>query len=178
MGCFFSDQKGIIDNCVSGDNWSLETQFTWSLQHGRVNNTADQPHNAQQRDIYVGPRMIKAVEARWQGNLQELAAGMLIATPANENSHGHQFWIGKILEVLMHEIEKAHWYNTLSENAFTGKYTVEMIEFPMTRRGRKMKRNICNTSTLDISDVDIIVYDFTLTKAGCLRKSTIDIIKG
>ena len=29
---FFSDQQGIINNCVSGDNWSLETQFTWSLQ--------------------------------------------------------------------------------------------------------------------------------------------------
>ena len=77
----FSDQKGIIDNCVSGDNWSLETQFTWSLQHDRVNNTPDQPNNAindrlvhpQQTDIYVGPRITKAVEARWQGNLQELA---------------------------------------------------------------------------------------------------------
>ena len=28
-----------------------------------------------------------------------------------------------------------------------------------------------------MQEVDIIVYDFTLTKAGCLRKSTIDIIK-
>ena len=52
-----------------------------------------------------------------------------------------------------------------------------MIECPMTMGGKKRKRNICNTSTLDIFDVDIIVYDFTLTKAGCLRKSTIDIIK-
>ena len=96
---FLVIKKGIIDNCVSGDNWSLEMQFTWSLQHDRVNNTPDQPNNAindnlvhpQQRDIYVGPRVNKAVEARWQGNLQELAAGMLIATLANENSHGHQF---------------------------------------------------------------------------------------
>ena len=40
-----------------------------------------------------------------------------------------------------------------------------------------MKRNIRNTSTLDMQEVDIIVYDFTLTKAGRLRKSTIDIIK-
>ena len=188
---FFSDQKGIIDNSVSGDNWTLETPFTWSLQYDRVNNTLEQPAHAindnlvhpQQRDIYVGPRMTKAAEARWQGNLQELAVGMLIATPADENSHGHQFWLGKILEVLMNEIEKTiksikvHWYNTRSENAFTGKYTLEMIECPTTRGGRKRKRNIRNTSTLDISDVDIIVYDFTLTKAGRLRKSTIDIIK-
>ena len=50
-------------------------------------------------------------------------------------------------------------------------------ECPTTRGGRKRKRNTRNTSTLDISDVDIIVYDFTLTKAGHLRKSTIDIFK-
>ena len=102
---------------------------------------------------------------------------------SDENSHGHQFWIGKILEVLTHEIEhkiksiKVHWYNTRSQNAFTGKYTLEMIECPRTRGGRKRKRNIHNTSTLDISDVDIIFYEFTLTEAGRLRKSTIDIIK-
>ena len=61
----------------------------------RVNNTPYQPNNAindslvhpQQRDIYVGPRMTKATEARWQGNLQELAVGMLIATPIDKNSH-------------------------------------------------------------------------------------------
>ena len=83
--------------------------FTWSLQHDRVTKKSpEQPKNAindslvhpQQRDIYVGPRMTKATEARWQGNLQELTAWMLIATPADENSHGHQFWLGKILEVL------------------------------------------------------------------------------
>ena len=34
-----------------------------------------------------------------------------------------------------------------------------------------------NTTTLDMQEVDIIVYDFTPTKAGRLRKSTIDIIK-
>ena len=34
-----------------------------------------------------------------------------------------------------------------------------------------------NTTTLDMQEVDIIVYDITLTKARRLRKSTIDIIK-
>ena len=83
----------------------------------------------------------------------------------------------------MHEIEqtiksiKLHWYTTKSENAFMGKYTLEMIECPTTWGGRKRKQNIRNTSTLDICDVDIIVYDFTLTKAGRLRKSKIHIIK-
>ena len=66
----------------------------------------------------------------------------------HENSHGHQFWVGKILELLMHEIEnmiksiKVHWYNTRSQNAFTGKYTLEMMECLTTRGRRKRKRNI------------------------------------
>ena len=34
-----------------------------------------------------------------------------------------------------------------------------------------------DTSTLDMQEVDIIVYDFTLTKVGCLRKSTLDNLK-
>ena len=41
----------------------------------------------------------------------------------------------------------------------------------------KKKRNIRNTSSLDISEVDIIVYNFALTKVGHLRKLTIEIIK-
>ena len=52
-----------------------------------------------------------------------------------------------------------------------------MMESPISRGNRERKRNICNTSTLDMQEVDIIVYDFTLTKVGRLRKSTIDIIK-
>ena len=72
---------------------------------------------------------------------------------------------------------KVHRYNTTSKNAFTGKYTLEMLECPTSRGSRKRKRNICKTSTLDMHLVDIIVYDFTLTKVGCLRKSKIDIIK-
>ena len=72
---------------------------------------------------------------------------------------------------------KVHWYNTTSKNAFTGKYTLEMMECPTSRGNRKLKRNIRNTSILDMQEVDIIVYDFTLTKVGRLRKSTIDIIK-
>ena len=108
---------------------------------------------------------------------------MLIATPADENDLGHQFWIGKVLEVLMHENQnkikttKVHWYNTTSKNAFTAKYTLEMMECRTSRGNRKRKRHIRNKSTLDMQEVDIIVYDFTQTKVGRLRKSTIDTIK-
>mgnify|MGYP006889222051 CR=1 FL=1 len=33
-----------------------------------------------ERNIYVGPRISCAAEARWQGNLHELQVGMLVAT--------------------------------------------------------------------------------------------------
>ena len=88
----------------------------------------------QQRDIYVRPRMTKAIESRWQGNLQELKVGMLIATPTNNNDPGYQFWIGKVVDVVMHESIsliksiKVHWYNTRYKNAVTSKYALEMIE--------------------------------------------------
>ena len=72
---------------------------------------------------------------------------------------------------------KVHWYNTTSKNAFTDKYTLEMLECPTSRGNRKRKRNNRNTLTLDMQEVDIIVYDFTLTKVRRLRKSTQDIIK-
>ena len=47
--------------------------------------------------------MTKAVETRWQGNTQEIKVGILIATPIDDNDLGHQFWIGKVLDVVMHE---------------------------------------------------------------------------
>ena len=143
----------------------------------------DRLFHPQQRDIYVGSTMTKAAKARWQGNLQEVKVGMLIATPADDNGLGHQFWIGKVLDVGMHENEyqnksiKVHWYNTRSKNAFTGKNTLEIMECPTSRGNRKMERNIRNLLYLDISEVDIIVYNFTLTKIGRLTKSTINIIK-
>ena len=108
---------------------------------------------------------------------------MLITTLANDNDLGHQFLIGNVLDVVMHENQnqikstKVHWYNTTSKNAFTCKYTLVMMECPTSRGNRKRKKNIRNTSTLDMQDVDIIVYNFPLTKARSLRKSTIDIIK-
>ena len=53
--------------------------------------------------IVYGAKQMPNTEARSQGNTQEIKVGMLIATPADENDLGHQFWIGNVLEVLMHE---------------------------------------------------------------------------
>ena len=113
---------------------------------------------------------------------------MLIATPTYKNDQGH-LWICKVVDVVMHEnmnliksmtLIKSitmHWYNTRSKNAFIGKYTLEMTECPTSRGHKRRKRDIRKTSTLNISEVDIIVYNFTLRKNGCLRRPTINIIK-
>ena len=72
---------------------------------------------------------------------------------------------------------KVHWYNTRSKNAFTWKYILEMLECARSRDNRKRKRNMCITSTMNINEVDIIVYGFTLIKVVRLRKLTVHIIK-
>ena len=72
---------------------------------------------------------------------------------------------------------KVHWYNIRIKNVLIGKYTLEILDCTRSKGNRKWKKNICNTSTLNINEVDMIVYDFTLTKVGRLRKSTADIIK-
>ena len=42
---------------------------------------------------------------------------------------------------------------------------------------KEKKRTIRRISTLHLEEVDVILYDFTLTKSGHLRKSTISMIK-
>ena len=79
---FFSDQQEMIDNSFTGI-WPLQIPFTLSIQHMPNSQSPPRAPNAvidnvlhlQQRDIYVGQRMTKAAEARWQGNTQEKRSG-------------------------------------------------------------------------------------------------------
>ena len=67
---FFIDQQGIIDYSFGGV-WPLQLAFTWSVQHTRNWQSPPRVPNAgldnllypHQRDIYVGPSMIKAAYA-------------------------------------------------------------------------------------------------------------------
>ncbi|KAH7442452.1 hypothetical protein KP509_03G089500 [Ceratopteris richardii] len=126
--------------------------------------------------------MTKQAEARWQGNLIEINVGTLIAVLADGDEATRPFWIAKVLEITkdidQRRIEAlvVHWYYTKSSNAFTGKYNLEMV-CDTKRTGSKRKKNIRSTSTLKMDDVDILVYDFSLTKTGHLRKATINMIK-
>jgi hypothetical protein len=72
-----------------------------------------------------------------------------------------------------------HWYAT-STHPFNGVYKPDMLIEKHVNRKRKRKgqNTTCHrTDLLKLDDVDILVYDFNLTKRGTLRSKTIDIIK-
>ncbi|KAH7365155.1 hypothetical protein KP509_18G011500 [Ceratopteris richardii] len=186
---FFNHQEEIIQYTIAG-HWPVDVPFTWDFCTQRSVNVAQACNvdalqsfiHPPERNIYVGPRMTKQAEARWQGNLIEINVGTLIAVLADGDEATRPFWIAKVLEITkdidQRRIEAlvVHWYYTKSSNAFTGKYNLEMV-CDTKRRGSKRKKNIRSTSTLKMDDVDILVYDFSLTKTGHLRKATINMIK-
>ena len=70
-----------------------------------------------------------------------------------------------------------HWNHTTSRDAFIGKYSLEMVKDVRCTSRKRRRKNLPNTSTLTLDNVDILVYDFSLTKTGHLRQTTIKIIK-
>ena len=189
---FFTHQRTILDNYIARF-WPIHNPFTWNIEvPSMISLTHHQPSNnielhnlvrPLQRDIYVGPRKSRIVEARWQGNLQELQVGMLVATLAGDDNLGHPFWIAKIIELVKDEEGNqtksivVHWYQTSSPDAFTGKYSLEMVKDVRCSSRKRRRKNIPSTTTLALDRVDILVYDFSLTKSGHLRQATIKIIK-
>ena len=131
----------------------------------------------------MGPRISRTTEARWQGNLHELQVGMLVATLAGGDELGHPFWFARILEMIKDEQGNqvmsivVHWYHTSSPDAFTGKYSLEMVKDVEGTSRKQRRKNLPTTSSLALDNVDILVYDFSLTKTGHLRQTTIKIIK-
>ena len=100
---------------------------------------------------------------------------MLVTTLARDDKLGHPFFIAKILELMKDEEGKqtksivVHWYHTSSTYAFAGKYSLEMVkEVGCTSRKRR-RENVSSTSTVTLDNVDILVYDLSLTKTGYLR---------
>ena len=189
---FFNHQHTILDNHFTG-YWPLQNQFEWNIGGSSMASTTplQQLDNLElnnivrprQRDIYVGPRLSHVAETRWQGNLHELQVGMLVATLAGGDKLGHPFWIAKIIEIIRddegNQVKSivVHWYHTSSKDAFTGKYSLEMVKDVEGSSRKRRRKNLPSTSTLALDNVDILVYDFALTKTGHLRKTTINIIK-
>ncbi len=186
---FFHDQHKIINSFLEG-HWPLTIPFTWTFGKTYPTLCSDplldelgRLIHPQQRDIYVGPRMSRETEARWHGNLQEISVGSLIVTLVDDDELGHPFWIAKVIELIKDESQtlllslKVHWYHTTSLNAFTGKYLLEMMSVAAPSNAKRKRKTVRRVSTLHLEEVDVILYDFTLTKSGHLRKSTIAMIQ-
>ena len=111
----------------------------------------------------MGPRLSHVVETRWQGNLHELQVGMLVATLARGNRLGHPLWIVKIIEIIRddegNQVKSivVHWYHTSSKYAFTSKYSLEMVKDVKGSSRKRRRKNLPNTSTLALDNVDILV---------------------
>ena len=189
---FFNHQHTILNNYIAGV-WPIQNAFTWNIgmpsivspaNHQLIGNVElNNLVRPRQRDIYVGPRISRTAEARWQGNLHELQVGMLVATLAGDDELGHPFWIAKILDIMKDESGNqvksivVHWYHTSSPNPFSGKYSLEMVKDVEGTSRKRRRKNLPSTSVLTLDNVDILVYDFSLTKTSHLRQTTIKILK-
>ena len=94
----------------------------------------------------------------------------MIAVLATEDPHGYPFWIAKVIKIDKENDDviaiRVHWYAT-SILPFNGVYKIDMVVQKHVNRKRKRKgqNTICpRTDLLKLEDVDILVYDFNLTK--------------
>ena len=107
----------------------------------------------------------------------------MIAVLATDDAHDYPLWIEKVMkgnkeneEVVSIEV---HCY-VIDTHPFDGVYKPEMVVEKRVCRKRKIKGQKINRRRIDIlklEDVDILVYDFKVTKKGTLRLKTLEIIK-
>ena len=71
---------------------------------------------------------------------------------------------------------KVHWCHTTS-NAFAGNYTLEMMLTTTRISAKKNKKTVWRISTLHLVDVDVILYDFTLSKSDYLRNIAVAMLE-
>eukprot|EP01018_Ginkgo_biloba_P036201 Gb_02275 [translate_table: standard] len=135
------------------------------------------------REMYIGARKSHARHKDiYSGSVQDIKVGSMIVVLATNCEHGHLFWIAKVLNLIYKDDEinaiEVHWYSTKT-NSLKGVYNPEMIIVEDRKKKRKRKCTIARRriDMLFLDSVDILVYDFTLTKRHQLRKTTIDIIK-
>jgi hypothetical protein len=94
----------------------------------------------------------------------------MIAVLAIEDPHSYPFWIGKVIEIENGDVIaiEVHWYATRTQ-PFSDVYKPEMVVEKHINRRRKRKGQNTTRHRIDLlklDDVDILVYDFNLTKRG------------
>ena len=107
----------------------------------------------------------------------------MIAVLATKVARGYPFWIEKVMKVNKENEEfisiEVHCYAT-NTHQFDGVYKPEMVVEKNVCKKRKRKgQNVSHRriQILNLEDVDILVYDFQLTKKGTLHSKTTKISK-
>ena len=112
----------------------------------------------------------EAMEDLYRGSIQDIKEGNMIAVLATKDPHGYPLWIWKVINIEKENDDviaiEVHWYAT-STHTFNGVYKLDMVVEKHVNRKRKRKGQ--NTTRhhiglLKLDDVDILVYDFNLTK--------------
>ena len=142
---------------------------------------------AEEREMYIRSRRSRAqreaMEDLYRGSVQDIKEGCMIAVLADGDPNGYPFWVAKVIKVFTENGDvtsvEVHWYTT-NTHPFIGVYKPEMVvDKKNGGKGKRKGKNINRRSTniLKLEDVDILVYDFNLTKRGTLRFKTIEILK-
>jgi hypothetical protein len=123
------------------------------------------------------------MEDLYRGSVQDIKEGSMILVLAIEDPHGYPFWIGKVIEIEKENDDviaiEVHWYVT-STHPFNGVYKLDMVveKHVNIKRKRKWQNTTHHhTDLLKLYEVDILVYEFNLTKRGTLHSNTTYIIK-
>jgi hypothetical protein len=198
VGVFFNSQSDIISSSTNEDTM-LRTPFHWPqnmpnesketniVEVQQESQCAIEFTQAEEREMYIGLRRSRAqreaMKKLYRVSLQDIKEGSMIAVLVTEDPHGYPFWIGKVLKIEKENDDviaiEVHWY-AISTHPFNAVYKLEMVVEKHVNRKRKRKgQNTTRrrTDLLKLYDVDILVYDFNLTKRGTLRSKTTYIIK-
>jgi hypothetical protein len=110
------------------------------------------------------------MEYLYRGLIQDNNEGSMIAVLAAEDPYGYPLQIAKVIKIEKENDDiiaiELHWYAT-STHPFNGAYKSEMVVEKYVNIKRKIKgQNTTrrHTDLLKLDDVDILVYDFNLTK--------------
>ena len=171
----------------------MKTPFAWPQSLSNENEVTNVEPRAvefsqvEEREMYIGSRRSSAkrreMEDLYRGSVQDIKEGCMIAVLATDDPRQYPFWIAKAMKVNKENEEvvsvEVHWYAT-DTHPFDGVYKAEMVVEKKVCRKRNRKGQKINRRRIDIlklEEVDILVYDFKLTKKDTLRSKTIEIIK-
>ena len=68
----------------------------------------------------------------WEGDVNEIKEGTMIAVLATNDENDHPFWLAKVTKFFKeHDVlngVEVHWYHTTAEDPLKGKYDLEMVK--------------------------------------------------